>query len=112
MSRVPKYSLYLEADAPENKNLIRLDDGLFQETIFTFENIRLIEENNNPELNYDTSFFKVTVNGVEIELSNNENMHIGSLIGDQLANQLYEEYISPILLDIIETQIRLEQLNG
>lgn len=110
---IPKYSLYLEPDKPEEKNLIRLDEGLFKETIFTFENIRLITaESGEPELNYDTSFYKVSVNGVEIELSDNENMHIDNLIGDQLAKQLYEEFISPILLDILETQIRLEQLNG
>lgn len=113
LSNAPKYSLYLGEDKPDGKNLIRLDDGLFSGTIFTFENIKVSEDaNEEASLNYDTNFYKVSVNGVEIDLDHNENMRIDILIGDQLAKNLYEDYISKVLLDIIETQIRLEKLNG
>lgn len=110
---VPKYSLYLGEDKPEGKNLIRLDEGLFSGTVFTFENIKFVTESDKEAtLNYDTDFYNVSVNGVEIELEHNENMRIDILIGEQLSKQLYEEYISKVLLDIIETQIRLEKLDG
>ena len=109
---VPKYSLYLGEDKPEGKNLIRLDEGLFSGTVFTFENIKFVTESEEATLNYDTDFYNISVNGVEIELEHNENMRIDILIGEQLSKQLYEEYISKVLLDIIETQIRLEKLDG
>lgn len=112
---VPKYSLYLGEDKPEGKNLIRLDEGLFSGTVFTFENIKVVTEPDKEEeatLNYDTDFYNISVNGVEIELEHNENMRIDILIGEQLSKQLYDEYVSKVLLDIIETQIRLEKLDG
>ena len=109
---VPKYSLYLGEDKPEGKNLIRLDEGLFSGTVFTFENIKVVESDKEATLNYDTDFYNISVNGVEIELEHNENMRIDILIGEQLSKQLYEEYISKVLFDIIETQIRLEKLDG
>lgn len=100
MSTLPKYSIAPQLETIENP-LIRLDEGLFTGTLFSFKNIRLIECDNLPELMFDNEFYNVVVNGGEIALEEHENMNIANIISGELADKLYNEYIFPIFQDLL-----------
>lgn len=109
---VPKHSVCILPDAPNDIKPIRIDEGIFAGTIYHYAAVNVSDDDGRAQLNYTTNFFRVVINGIDIELSENENMNIVDMIGEQLANDLYENYISPIIIDIIELQIRLEQENS
>lgn len=100
-----RYSIYNEDDKPEaDSAVLRLDEGQFAGTVFTFSSIKLVEpdsSNADASLAFDCVFFKIKYEGQDIKLDEGEQMPLAQIVGDDLAHSLLYD-IGQLLNEILE----------